>query len=105
MAIFTFAGYPYSLKLLWSPIVDAFFSERIGRRKSWILPIQLVTGLLFYALSRDIDNLMTSVRSVIVSVFCCLGRHGFHVGVLTLPKINATSGFNYLAFKNHSYHI
>jgi hypothetical protein len=33
-------AYPYSLKLLWSPIVDSLFSESFGRRKSWIIPIQ-----------------------------------------------------------------
>ena len=42
---FALAIYPYSLKLLWSPIVDAVWSRRFGRRKSWILPIQALSGL------------------------------------------------------------
>lgn len=45
IGIFTLASYPYSLKLLWSPIVDAVWSPRLGRRKSWILPIQVFSGL------------------------------------------------------------
>ena len=45
IGIFSLASYPYSLKLLWSPIVDAVWSTRLGRRKSWILPIQLCSGL------------------------------------------------------------
>ena len=45
IGIFSLASYPYSLKLLWSPIVDAVWSTRVGRRKSWILPIQLCSGL------------------------------------------------------------
>ena len=44
IGIFSLASYPYSLKLLWSPIVDAIWSTRVGRRKSWILPIQLCSG-------------------------------------------------------------
>ena len=44
IGIFTLASYPYSLKLLWSPIVDAVWSPIVGRRKSWILPIQLCSG-------------------------------------------------------------
>lgn len=44
LGIFSLAIYPYSLKLLWSPIVDAVWSPRFGRRKSWILPIQLFSG-------------------------------------------------------------
>lgn len=45
IGVFSLAAYPYSLKLFWSPIVDAVWSPRFGRRKSWILPIQLMSGL------------------------------------------------------------
>lgn len=46
MGIFSLAAYPYSLKLLWSPVVDSVYSRRVGRRKSWIVPIQLITAAL-----------------------------------------------------------
>nr|POE62512.1 putative membrane protein [Quercus suber] len=45
IGVYSLASYPYSLKLLWSPIVDAIWSSRLGRRKSWILPIQTLSGL------------------------------------------------------------
>mmetsp|Transcript_9358 Transcript_9358/g.20805 ORF Transcript_9358/g.20805 Transcript_9358/m.20805 type:complete len:663 (-) Transcript_9358:29-2017(-) len=45
-AIFALCSWPFSLKLLWAPIVDACFSKRFGRRKSWLVPIQLLAGLL-----------------------------------------------------------
>ena len=45
IGVYSLASYPYSLKLLWSPIVDAVWSSRVGRRKSWILPIQTLSGL------------------------------------------------------------
>jgi MFS family permease len=32
---------PWSLKVLWAPLVDRFGSRRWGRRRSWILPLQL----------------------------------------------------------------
>ncbi|KAI9821486.1 MAG: hypothetical protein M1832_003333 [Thelocarpon impressellum] len=44
IGVFSLASYPYSLKLLWSPIVDAVWSARVGRRKSWIMPIQMLSG-------------------------------------------------------------
>jgi MFS transporter, PAT family, beta-lactamase induction signal transducer AmpG len=31
---------PWSLKILWAPLVDRFGSPRLGRRRSWILPLQ-----------------------------------------------------------------
>ena len=45
-AIFALCSWPFSLKLLWAPIVDACFSKRFGRRKSWLVPIQLIAGTL-----------------------------------------------------------
>ncbi|MES1922276.1 hypothetical protein MHBO_003786, partial [Bonamia ostreae] len=50
IAIFSTTYYPYSLKLLWSPLVDSIFWKKIGRRRSWILPTQFVTAIAFIAL-------------------------------------------------------
>lgn len=59
IGVFSLAAYPYSLKLLWSPIVDAVWSPKIGRRKSWILPIQTISGFSMIWLGRNINRLMT----------------------------------------------
>nr|XP_019014711.1 uncharacterized protein I206_00797 [Kwoniella pini CBS 10737]OCF53492.1 hypothetical protein I206_00797 [Kwoniella pini CBS 10737] len=45
LAVFALSTWPYSLKLLWSPIVDAWFVRSWGRRKSWIVPVQGIVGL------------------------------------------------------------
>jgi hypothetical protein len=58
IGIFTITAYPYSLKLLWSPFVDSIYFKSIGRRKSWIIPIQTCLGLLFLYLSNNIDQLL-----------------------------------------------
>ncbi|KAI8979135.1 membrane transporter [Mycotypha africana] len=58
IAIFSLSSWPYSLKLLWSPIVDAVYTPKLGRRKSWIVPIQILTGILFYLLGHHIDAMM-----------------------------------------------
>lgn len=61
LAIFSLSGYPYSLKLLWSPIVDSVFFTSIGRRKSWIIPMQLCVGAIMLAISFNAEQLMTDV--------------------------------------------
>jgi len=39
---------PFSLKVLWSPFVEFYYSEKFGKRRSWIVPMQLILcGLLF----------------------------------------------------------
>jgi hypothetical protein len=58
MGVFSLASYPYSLKLLWSPIVDALWSPVVGRRKSWILPIQTLSGVGMIWLSGHVDEMM-----------------------------------------------
>ena len=45
-AIFALCSWPFSLKLLWAPIVDACFFKSFGRRKSWLVPAQTAAGLL-----------------------------------------------------------
>lgn len=64
IGVFTLASYPYSLKLLWSPIVDAVWSPEVGRRKSWILPIQLCSGVgMLYLGSRIKDMMVAAGKS------------------------------------------
>ena len=59
LALFSLSSYPYSLKLLWSPFVDSFYVKSIGRRKSWIIPIQLVIGLTLFFLGGNIDDFLS----------------------------------------------
>ncbi|KAL6942516.1 hypothetical protein ACO0QE_003692 [Hanseniaspora vineae] len=50
IGIFSMSTYPYSLKILWSPIVDSFYSTKRGRRRSWIIPTQYLIGVVFLIL-------------------------------------------------------
>ncbi|KAH8802699.1 acetyl-coenzyme A transporter 1-domain-containing protein [Xylogone sp. PMI_703] len=59
LGVFSLASYPYSLKLLWSPIVDAVWSPKLGRRKSWIMPIQTLSGLGMIWLGGHIKQMMS----------------------------------------------
>ncbi|KAL3426920.1 hypothetical protein PVAG01_00429 [Phlyctema vagabunda] len=63
LGVFSLASYPYSLKLLWSPIVDAVWSPKVGRRKSWIMPIQLLSGLGMIYLGSQIKQMMTNASA------------------------------------------
>jgi hypothetical protein len=58
IGVYSLASYPYSLKLLWSPIVDAWWNAKVGRRKSWILPIQTLSGLGMLWLGASAQQMM-----------------------------------------------
>ncbi|KAI0052048.1 hypothetical protein FA95DRAFT_1484294 [Auriscalpium vulgare] len=58
LAVFALSSYPYSLKLLWSPIVDSIFFPSVGRRKSWIIPMQSIIASLMLYISFNVEKLM-----------------------------------------------
>ncbi|MCP9264025.1 hypothetical protein DINM_006950 [Dirofilaria immitis] len=57
-AIFSFAHWPFSIKLLWAPIVDSVYWKRIGRRKSWMVPCQYLIGIFMLLLSYKVSGIM-----------------------------------------------
>ncbi|CAH1397550.1 unnamed protein product [Nezara viridula] len=54
-AAFSFATWPFSLKLFWAPIVDSVYLARFGRRKTWLVPIQLAIGCFLIFLSYNLE--------------------------------------------------
>ncbi|XP_053204545.1 acetyl-coenzyme A transporter 1-like [Panonychus citri] len=57
-AVFSLCTWPFSLKLLWAPLVDSVYSRKFGRRKSWLIPIQYLIGLTLFLLSYKISDLL-----------------------------------------------
>lgn len=57
-AKFSFVYYPFSMKLIWAPIVDSCFFARFGRRKSWLVPAQCVIGVTMLIASQYVDKLL-----------------------------------------------
>lgn len=54
MGVFSLIGLAYAFKFLWSPLVDRGkvpFLWRLGRRRSWLIPIQALVGLSLIAMS------------------------------------------------------
>ncbi|CAF3787285.1 unnamed protein product, partial [Rotaria magnacalcarata] len=66
-ATFSFAFWPFSLKLLWAPIVDALYFKRYGRRKSWLIPVQYLIGFAMILLSYHINDLLYSTGTSVIS--------------------------------------
>jgi PAT family acetyl-CoA transporter-like MFS transporter 1 len=55
-AIFALCSWPFSLKLLWAPVVDSVFWKRFGRRKSWLVPVQSMAGIIMVAGSDYVEQ-------------------------------------------------
>jgi hypothetical protein len=49
VGVIMMATMPYSFKFFWAPLVELYYMPQIGKRKSWIVPMQLIgSGILFY---------------------------------------------------------
>ncbi|KAI0090041.1 MFS general substrate transporter [Irpex rosettiformis] len=96
IAVFSLASYPYSLKLLWSPIVDSLFIPSVGRRRSWIIPMQLLIGTLMMALSFNAEEYMENPSEHIYTMSAAF---------TTLVVLSATQGWalTLLSQENLSY--
>ncbi|ESO06889.1 hypothetical protein HELRODRAFT_77129 [Helobdella robusta] len=77
-ALFSFIYWPFSLKLLWAPIVDSLYCNKIGRRKTWLVPTQYLMGIFMLVLSRHINSLMGddgeggANMALLTAIFFCL---------------------------------
>lgn len=60
---------PWSLKFLWAPAVDRYGWSRLGRRRSWILPVQALSVLSLFSLS-FIDP-TKALRPLFFSILLC----------------------------------
>ena len=50
IGFFSLVSLPYSLKFLWSPIIDRFCLPFLGRRKGWLFVTQVALGLAIAAM-------------------------------------------------------
>ncbi|XP_026811512.1 acetyl-coenzyme A transporter 1-like [Rhopalosiphum maidis] len=55
-ALFSIVTWPYNLKMIWAPLVDAFCVQKMGRRKSWLIPIQYLIGGCFIYIGNNINE-------------------------------------------------
>lgn len=73
IGLFSVAAYPYSFKLLWSPIVDSIYFRSFGRRKSWLVPLQLFSAVLMAVFAPFIEaHVAAADVPGVTALFFCL---------------------------------
>ncbi|XP_022165996.1 acetyl-coenzyme A transporter 1-like [Myzus persicae] len=61
-AMFSLVAWPGSLQLIWAPMVDALYVQKMGRRKSWLIPAQYLMGACFIYMAGNIDEWLPETR-------------------------------------------
>ena len=75
IGLFSLVGLSYSMKFLWSPIVDRAplpFFGRMGQRRGWLLFAQLgvIVGLLLMAFHQPSANVQQFALLAVITAFC-----------------------------------
>jgi len=57
IGLFSLVGLPYTLKFLWSPLMDRYVIPILGRRRGWIIATQLILiGIIFWMSITSVQN-------------------------------------------------
>ncbi|CAI2367837.1 unnamed protein product [Moneuplotes crassus] len=75
VGILTFSSIPFKIKFLMAPVVDSVYWSSLGKRRTWIIPTQLLAAIFFVTM--DIDMIVTNYSVYVVTfafgvIFLCL---------------------------------
>ena len=69
IGIFTLVGWPYTVKFLWSPLVDRFVPPFLGRRRGWVLIFQVALiaaiGVMAFASPKEAPMFLATLALAI----------------------------------------
>ena len=72
IGLFALIGLPYSLKFLWAPIFDRYVISPLGRRRGWLLSVQVLLIISIFLLGQsnpEINLYNVAVLSLSVTFF------------------------------------
>jgi len=95
LSLLTLNGYPSAFKFLFAPIVDTYYSERFGKRKTYLVGVSYIQFFLFFGTSFWINDLVEN-NAIGVLVFL-----GLIQNTVSLFKYNADFGFMVTHFRPH----
>jgi RhtX/FptX family siderophore transporter len=96
---------PWALKFLWAPMVDRNYSASFGRRRSWIIPVQLLTATVL-AFAATLSP-QTEMRSIFLVVALCnllaatldIATDGMAVSLLTPAERGLGNGIQVAGYR------
>ncbi|EFM5987412.1 MFS transporter [Escherichia coli] len=99
LAFSPLVGLPWVVKFLWASFIDNHWGKRLGRRKSWIIPMQIIVTITMFALSTiglSVANALPCIVLLFVASFASAtqdiatdGMAAEQVSGTLLSKINA----------------
>ena len=72
IAMIPLAGLPWVVKFLWAPIVENHWIDKIGYRKSWLLPMQCLLAILITIIAFTPFTSETTTYLLLVIILSCI---------------------------------
>jgi PAT family beta-lactamase induction signal transducer AmpG len=72
IGLFTLVGVPYTVKFLWAPVMDRYTLPLLGRRRGWLLAVQMILVLVIVGLGMTnpgASPLMVGLLALLVTFF------------------------------------
>eukprot|EP00090_Calanus_glacialis_P045154 TRINITY_DN8217_c0_g1_i1.p1 TRINITY_DN8217_c0_g1~~TRINITY_DN8217_c0_g1_i1.p1 ORF type:complete len:519 (-),score=188.91 TRINITY_DN8217_c0_g1_i1:326-1882(-) len=101
-AEFSFAFWPFSVKLLWAPIVDSCFLSSFGRRKTWLVPVQYLIGITMFVLSYNVDYYLGDGTELSTPNISMLTAMFFFLNFLAATQDIAVDGWALTMLQRHN---
>ncbi len=102
---FSLAGLPYSLKFLWSPLLDRFTPPFLGRRRGWLLltQIALIVAIAFMAFQQPKQALqLLAINAIIIAFLSAtqdIAADAYRTDVLTPLEMGAGAAVFILGYR------
>lgn len=68
LGLLSFFSYPFAMKILFAPFEDAHFSEKFGKRKTYIIPCQYLLAFLFLLSGFFIEEIIEEKRILALTI-------------------------------------
>ena len=100
----TLLASPWMLKFLWAPLIDMKWNRAIGRRRTWIIPLQalLITAIISASVAIDISIYLLAVN-ILVMNFCAATQDaavdGLAVDILTENELGYGNSAQVVGYK------
>ncbi|MDY7230425.1 MFS transporter [Hyalangium rubrum] len=96
---------PWALKFLWSPYMDRYGSERLGRRRGYILPLQVLSAGVLLLLAVPVEGVSTQgllAAVLLVNLLAAtqdVATDGLAVNLLTSREMGLGNGIQVAAYR------
>ncbi|NJN85266.1 MAG: AmpG family muropeptide MFS transporter [Leptolyngbyaceae cyanobacterium SL_7_1] len=105
IGLFSLVGLPYSLKFLWSPLLDRYVPPFLGRRRGWLVVTQVGLTLAIAAMSLQQPSRALqwlAINAVIIAFFSAsqdVAFDAYRIDVLETQELGAGAAIAVLGYR------